>query len=139
MCRKFSAFTSHFVTNYTIPLREKELLILRTAWLSRGQFIWGRHNNTGRKAGLTDEEISRIMDGPGAGGWSPFDAVLLQAADELHLSRFISDTTWNALAQRYSESQLLEVVMIVGNYTLLSMYQNTIGIQLEPGLKLLPE
>jgi 4-carboxymuconolactone decarboxylase len=139
MCRKFSAFTSHFVTNYTIPLREKELLILRTAWLSRGQFIWGRHNNTGRKAGLTDEDISRIMDGPGAGGWSPFDAVLLRAADELHLSRFISDTTWNALAQRYSESQLLEVVMIVGNYTLLSMYQNTIGIQLEPGLKRLPE
>jgi hypothetical protein len=42
MCRKCSAFTSHFVANYRIPLRDKELLILRTVWLSRGEFAWSR-------------------------------------------------------------------------------------------------
>ena len=35
-CRKFWAYTGNFVQNHTIPTRERELLILRTAWLSRG-------------------------------------------------------------------------------------------------------
>ena len=138
MCRKFSAFSSHFVDGYTIPLRDKELLILRTAWLSRGDFVWGRHAITGKKAGLTDEEISRIPQGPDA-KWSSFDAVLLRAADELHKSRFVTDATWSALAQRYTGNQLVEVVLIVGNYTMLTMFQNSLGLQLEPGVKGLPD
>ena len=138
-CGKFSAFTSHFVTKYTIPLREKELLILRTAWLSRGNFVWGRHNITGRKAGLTDEEISRVTRGPDEKGWSDFDAVLLRTADELHMSRFVTDATWKRLGQRYSDNQLVEVVLIVANYTMLSMFQNTLGAQLEPGVTGLPD
>ena len=46
-CRNYWAYTIHFVRNYTIPLRDKELLILRTAWLSRGDYVWGRHNHHG--------------------------------------------------------------------------------------------
>ena len=138
-CRKYWAYTVNFVDNYTIPLRDKELLILRTAWLSRGDYVWGRHNLIGQSAGLTDEEIRRITTGPDASGWGDFDAVLLRAADELHMSRFVSDATWNALAQRYTQDQLVEVVLIVGNYTQLTMFQNTLGAQLPPDIEGLPD
>ena len=139
LCRKFQTMSAHFVQNHRIPLREKELLILRTAYLSRAQYQWGRHYNTGKRAGLTDEEIARIVEGPDAAGWTPFEAVLLRAADEMHTSRFISEPTWKALAERYSDHYLLEVVLIIGNYTMLAMYQNTIGMPLEPGLRIMPE
>ena len=138
-CRNYWAYTIHFVQNYTIPLRDKELLILRTAWLSRGDYVWGRHNVIGQDAGLSDEEIQRITGGPDASGWSDFDAVLLRAADELHTSRFISEGTWNALAERYTQDQLVEVVLIIGNYTQLTMFQNTLGVQLPPAFEGLPE
>jgi hypothetical protein len=138
-CRNYWAYTIHFVQNYTIPLRDKELLILRTAWLSRGDYVWGRHNLIGQNAGLTPEEIQRITRGPDAPGWSAFDATLLRAADELHRSRFISRPTWDALAARYSQTQLVEVVLIVGNYTQLTMFQNTLGVQLPPEIEGLPE
>ena len=138
-CRNYWAYTIHFVRNYTIPLRDKELLILRTAWLSRGDYVWGRHNIMGQNAGLTDEEIQRITRGPDAPGWSDFDATLLRAADELHLSRFVSEATWDALAERYTQEQLVEVVLIVGNYTQLTMFQNTLGVQLPPDIEGLPE
>ena len=137
-CRKYWAYTGHFVNNYTIPRRDKELVILRTAWLSRGDYVWGRHDVMGQEAGLTEEEIRRIMAGPDAPGWSDFDSALLSAVDELHMSRFVSDMTWNALAQRYTEGQLVEVVLIVGNYTQLSMFQNTLGAQLPPGFEGFP-
>ncbi len=138
-CRNYWAYTIHFVNNYNIPLRDKELLILRTAWLSRGDYIWGRHNLIGQGAGLTGEQIARVTEGPDATGWEDFDRALLQAADELHTSRFISGPTWDALAERYSEEQLREVVLIVGNYTQLAMFQNTLGALLEPGVDGLPD
>ena len=138
-CRNYWAYTVQFVQNYAIPLRDKELLILRTAWLSRGDYVWGRHNVIGQTAGLTDGEIRRITEGPDAPGWSDFDAVLLRAADELHTSRFISEATWNALAARYTQEQLVEVVLIVGNYTQLTMFQNTLGVQLAGDIEGLPE
>jgi alkylhydroperoxidase family enzyme len=137
-CRNYWAYTIHFVNNYAIPLRDKELLILRTAWLSRGDYIWGRHNLMGQGAGLTEEQIRRITAGPDAPGWEDFDRALLRAADELHTSRFISHATWDKLAERYTEDQLREVVLIVGNYTQLAMFQNTLGAMLPPDVEGLP-
>ena len=93
----------------------------------------------GQNAGRTDEEIQRITRGPDAPGWSDFDATLLRAADGLHLSRFVSEATWDALAERYTQEQLVEVVLIVGNYTQLTMFQNTLGVQLPPDIEGLPE
>lgn len=139
LCEKYWAYTVYFVDGYTIPFRDKEILILRTAWLSRGEYIWGRHYVRGKESGLTDEEIQRITEGPAASGWSDFDATLLRAADELHTSRFVSDATWNALSARYTEDQVREVVMIVGDYTQLAMFQNSLGAQLPPGYDGLPD
>ena len=104
----------------------------------------GRHYVRGKEAGLTDEQIAQITEGPEASGWDDFDATLLRAADELHTSRFVSDATWNALAARYTaarytEDQVREVVMIVGDYTQLAMFQNSLGAQLPPGYEGLPD
>jgi alkylhydroperoxidase family enzyme len=137
-CQRYWAYTGYFVRNATIPARDREVIILRTAWLNRGDYIWGRHNIIGQEAGLTEQEISRVTLGDDAAGWSDFDAALLRAADELYTTRFVSEATWNTLGERYTESQLREVVLIVGNYTQLSMFQNTLGAQLEPGIEGLP-
>jgi alkylhydroperoxidase family enzyme len=139
MCRRYWDYTGYFVRNATIPTRDRELVILRTAWLSRGDYIWGRHNLVGQNAGLTTEQIGRITAGPDAAGWEDFDKALLTAADELHASRFISEATWNALGERYTEDQLREVVLIVGNYTQLAMFQNTLGALLPPDIEGLPD
>ena len=69
-CQKYWAYTGNYVRNTILPERERELLILRTAWLSRGDFIWGRHDVIGKEAGLTAEEIARVTEGPDAAGWS---------------------------------------------------------------------
>ena len=138
MCQRYWAYTGYFVRNATIPERHRELLILRTAWLSRGDYIWGRHDVIGKEAGLTAEEIRRVTAGPDAPGWDDFERALLEAADQLHSSRFISDSTWNVLAEGYTDDELRQVVMVVGNYTQLAMFQNTLGAQLPPGDEGLP-
>ena len=140
LCRKYWEFTTQLTSHYTLPLRDKELLILRTAWLSRGDFVWGAHSTgAGKKAGITDEELTRITQGPDAKGWSNFDRVLLRAADELHTSRFIKDATWKTLDERYDDGQLVELLFVVGDYTLLTMFHNSVGLPLRPGMKGLPD
>ena len=139
MCQKFWAIAGHFLNDPTIPVRDRELLVLRTAWLSRVDYEWGSHVTIAEEAGITEQEISRVTQGADAKGWSEFDAALLRAADELHSNRFITDATWQTLAGRYADHQLVEVVLTVGNYTLLGMYFNTIGVPVEPGMAQVPD
>jgi hypothetical protein len=139
LCRKYWEFTTQITQHYTLPLRDKELLILRTAWLSRGNYVWGAHSTgNGKKAGITAEELTRITQGPDAKGWSNFDAALLRAADELHTSRFITDATWKTLGERYDEAKLVELLFVVGDYTMLIMFHNSVGMPLGPGMPGLP-
>ena len=134
MCQKFWTFSGHFLNHNKIPARDRELLTLRTAYLVRGEYIWASHQDTyALKSGLTKEEVSRVTRGPDAKGWSEADATLLRAADELHERRFITDPTWKALAGRYDDRQLLDVILTVANYTMLGMYYNSTGGQLEVG------
>jgi 4-carboxymuconolactone decarboxylase len=118
-----------------LPARERELLILRTGWRCQSDYEWGQHVLIGRAAGLSDEEIERIKEGPQASGWEPFDATLLRAADELHDESCLSDATWEVLAGRYDERQLIEVPMLVGQYHLVSFTLRSLGVQREPGVE----
>src|SRR5437764_1391211 len=121
-----------------LPPRDRELLILRTAWNCRSEYEWGQHVRIGLAAGLAQEEIDRVPAGPAAPGWSPFDAALLRAADELHADACVSDATWAVLAGRYAEAQLIEVPMLVGQYHMVGFTLNSLGVQREPGVPGLP-
>jgi 4-carboxymuconolactone decarboxylase len=116
-----------------LPARDRELLILRTAWHCGSHYEWGQHVRIAADAGVTAEEIERLQvaDAADAPGWVPFDAVLVRAADELHDQGYLGDAAWAALAERYDERQLIEVPMLVGHYHLLAFTLNSLGVQLE--------
>jgi 4-carboxymuconolactone decarboxylase len=117
----------------TLPARDREILILRIAWLSSGEYEWSAHTTIGIQNGLTKEDIQRIAKGPQARGWSAFDSALLRAADELYSNFFIGDETWNALAKRYDTHQMMDLAMTVGGYHILAMALNSFGVKREAG------
>ena len=119
-----------------LPDRDRELLILRTAWHCRSDYEWSQHVRIAGGAGVTAEEMERLRaaDAPDDPAWAPFDAVLIRAADELHDGGVLGDATWAALAGRYDDRQLIEVPMLVGHYHMLAFTLNSLGIQVEePG------
>jgi alkylhydroperoxidase family enzyme len=135
LLKRWLVFGTHVLVQSTLPAREREILILRIGWRCRSEYEWAQHRVIGREAGLTDAEIERIADGPAAPGWSALDATLLRAADELHDDACLSDATWRALAAHYDERQLLDLLFTVGQYTLVSMLLNSLGVPLDPGLQ----
>jgi len=92
----------------------------------------------GKNVGLDEADIARVADGPDAEGWTPAEAALLRATDELHDDSFVSDATWTELTQHYSTEQLIDFVFAVGQYHLVSMALNTFGVQLDEGIEGLP-
>ncbi|HEY9557603.1 MAG TPA: carboxymuconolactone decarboxylase family protein [Acidimicrobiales bacterium] len=139
LLKRWSAFGGTLLYRGTLSGRDRELLIMRTAWHCRAHYEWGQHVAIARDAGVSDDEIARIPAGPDAEGWSSEDAALLRAADELHADSRIGDATWAALAERYDEAQLIELCMVVGQYHLVAFTLNSLGVQAEPGLPEMPE
>jgi 4-carboxymuconolactone decarboxylase len=131
--RRWLPFGGKLLTG-RLPARDRELLILRTAWHCRSAYEWGQHVLIARTAGLSDEGIARVPHGPDAAGWDEFDVTVLRAADELHETATISDETWAALASRYDERQLIEVPMLVGHYHLVAFTLNALRVQREEGV-----
>ena len=112
-----------------VPVRHRELAILRSAWKCGVDDQWVNHTKIGLDCGLTQEEIDRIPAGPDAAGWSEEDATVLRAVDELFATCRISDETWAALARQYDDRQLIVFLVLVGNYHALSYIQNCVGIR----------
>jgi 4-carboxymuconolactone decarboxylase len=131
LLKRWSAFGGVLLYGGALPARERELLILRTGYLCRAPYEWGQHVAIGLAAGLTEEEIARVAAGPDAPGWSDDEVALLRATDELHGDSRISDDTWTALAARWDAQQLIEVCMVVGQYHLVAMTLNSLGVEPE--------
>jgi alkylhydroperoxidase family enzyme len=117
------------ISGSDLPPRDREILLLRT--LSLCHETYEAHHNVAiaRNAGMTDAEIEAARNG--TGDLSPFEDCLVRAAGELVREQCVSDETWRALAERYSPIQLMEVVALVGCWTLAAMMTKSYGVQLE--------
>lgn len=122
-------FTIYTASDSTLPARDRELLILRAAWLSQNSYLWADHAPTARSVGVTADEMRRVAVGSEDPGWTPFEATLLRLADELFRNSSVRDSVWIALAERYDLFELVDAVMTVNETTLLSMLFNSLGVQ----------
>ncbi|HME10400.1 MAG TPA: carboxymuconolactone decarboxylase family protein [Bryobacteraceae bacterium] len=132
--RAFLAWGTYTLNQSSLNPREREMVILRTGFLCKSGYEWAQHVRIGKHAGLTETEIANIKIGPDADAWSAQEATLLRAADELHQNHFISDVTWKTLSGFMTETQRMDLVFLVGQYTQVSMILNTFGVQLDEGL-----
>ena len=124
----FLGWAAALALNGVLPKRDHELLALRAAHNCGSSFEWSEHAEYARQAGFTDAEIAAIASPIGAGPWSEVACALLAAADELHTDATVSDATWSTLAAHYDEPALVEILFVVGQYTMLSMFANAAGI-----------
>lgn len=134
LAESWMPFARYILRNSSLPPRDREILILRIGWLNQSQYEFTQHVRVGKTVGLTDDDITRITQGADAPGWNGFDAALMRAADQLHTKSVIDDAVWNTLKDRYDENQLVDVVLTVGQYNLVSWYLNTLGTPFEEGV-----
>lgn len=129
--RRWSTFGQHVLGQSTLPAREREIAILRVGHLRDAGYEWAQHVRIALGCGLSEDEVRRIRVGPDASEWTDAERVLLQATDELVGDAFVCDTTWQGLTENFDTRQALDLIFTVGQYDLVSMALNTLGVQIE--------
>ena len=135
LLKRFNLLGGFLLNKGLLPERERELVILRVGANASSRYEFAQHIVLGRRAGLTDEEITALADPTSDHEWSDDDRGLIALADELHADDCVSDDTWNALATRWSEPQLIELLVVAGFYRLVSGFLNSTGVELEEGME----
>jgi alkylhydroperoxidase family enzyme len=107
MLKRFNVLGGFFLTRGNLPARDRELVVLRTAWQSGCEYEWAQHVLIGARAGL------------------------LRAADEIADQADISEETWAELSAVYSEAQIMELVMLAGFYRMTAGFLNATGVRTE--------
>lgn len=133
LARMFYPFGKQLLAHSTLPARQRELLTLRIAWLYRCEYEWGHHVQWARQAGLGDAEIEALKADIDEALWSDPDLAVLQAITELSEQNQMSDGVWNRLALHFDKRQLMELIITIGHYVMLSWAIAAWGTELEPG------
>ncbi|MCP2338421.1 carboxymuconolactone decarboxylase family protein [Actinomadura rupiterrae] len=126
-------FGSKLLFEGTLDGRVREIAILRVAHQRSCAYEWAHHVPIGQLAGLKDEEIEALRGAPDEHPWSAGDRAVIDAADELHADSTVSDATWAALAERFDEREMIELVLLIGQYHMVAFALNALRVQIEDG------
>jgi 4-carboxymuconolactone decarboxylase len=117
-----------------LDARDRELVIHRTCARAGAEYEWGVHAVAyGGAVGLDEEQLAATVHGEaGDAAFSERDGLLIRLADELHETCTVSDGLWHALAEHFDDAQLLELLILAGQYRLISYLVNGVRVQPEP-------
>jgi alkylhydroperoxidase family enzyme len=117
----------------SISLRERELVILRTTALCGAEYEWGVHVAFFAKAaGLSDDEVAATVSGL-AERVPAHERALFALCEALQASSTVDDALWARLAERRSAAQLVELVVLAGQYRGIAAVTNALALPREPG------
>ncbi len=114
--------------------REREIVIDRTCARCGCEYEWGVHVAAyGAAVGLAETQLEDTASETVAQAlWSEREQVLIQLVDELHETATLSDALWVQLVASWSIAQILELIIMVGWYHLISFVANAAHIEDEP-------
>jgi 4-carboxymuconolactone decarboxylase len=128
----FGAFANGLMKQSALDPKLRELAILRVGYISNCAYELFQHEPFGRFVGLTDDQLAAIRAGDAA---SPvFDAAqaaVLRFVDDIVLNVRPSDESLTALRQHLDDQQVIDLVLVTGNYMTVCRFLETTGIELD--------
>jgi 4-carboxymuconolactone decarboxylase len=103
----------------------REQAILRVAALTPGaEYEWVQHEAIGRAVGMTEEQIEACRSG------DPGD-IVLRFTEEVVRDASPSDETFAAMSERVPPRQIVELILVIGQYMMLARLMATAQIDLD--------
>ncbi|HEY6240246.1 MAG TPA: carboxymuconolactone decarboxylase family protein [Burkholderiales bacterium] len=110
--------------NASLPERLKEFAILITARHWTAQYEWHAHHILAMKAGLSPEIAADLARGKRPAGMKDDEAAVYDFCKELHENKAVSDPAYKAVADKFGERGVVDLIGISGYYTMVSMVLN---------------
>lgn len=133
----FMTFNGFLLQRCELPLRLRELVILRITLKHRAAFEWGQHVKMAIDGGVSEHDIARLVHGND--GFGGNDRLVLEATDELLAHGEARWETWQGLVDALGTHQAMELIFVVGAYLTTSIAFRTWRLPAAPGKAPLPE
>jgi 4-carboxymuconolactone decarboxylase len=122
----------------SLPDRLKEFAILVTARYWSAQYEWHAHHAHALKAGLDPRLAAELALGKRPAGMKDEEAAVHDFCRELHEKKTVSDTAYAAVVKHFGERGAVDLIGVIGYYTLVSMILNVDRHPLPDGAAPLP-
>ena len=135
---KFSA--GSLLDKGPLPLREREIVIDRTAARCGCSYEWGVHIALfAGRVGLGDAQVSdTAAERPDPALWSESELALIETVDALIDRKRLDELEFERLSNHFSGEQILEIVQLTAFYHGVALICGALALPSEPGTPVLP-
>jgi 4-carboxymuconolactone decarboxylase len=133
VCEHAARLGEHLRWGSSLPARLSELAIILTARSLRAQYEWYAHAPLAEKAGVPPAAIEAIRKGEAPSFTASDEALVYRIVSELQKTQRLSDASFAAAIETLGEQGLVEVIAIIGYYTLIGNTLNVFQVALPPG------
>ncbi len=129
--QKFVDYSEAVRHENAIPPKIRELMILRTGRLCEAAYEVHHHKRIAREVGLTDALVAATELGPTAAGLDDAQRFALRMVDELIKEKQLGQATFDRAIKDYGVRTGVDMILMVGFYTMACMYMKSFGIEIE--------
>jgi 4-carboxymuconolactone decarboxylase len=129
----FNAFSGAFYgPASSLPADLREVAILRVGYLSNAAYETFQHEAAARQAGLGDSQIAAIKHG-GAHreALNEVQQAVLNFTDDVVKNVKASEANLAAVRRHFSDKQVLDLILLIGLYMMVSRFLETAGVELD--------
>ncbi|MFA7602973.1 MAG: carboxymuconolactone decarboxylase family protein [Novosphingobium sp.] len=139
LANAFSPLNIHLLSGNTLPVKLRQIAIMRTAWITGATYMWSSHLQTSVSCGLSPEMYGPLQHGADDPYFTPFEATVIRATEDLVNDRRIGDANWQALRAEWDEKQMLDFLFTVGCYVMVAGVMRSTGAERQEDLLALAE
>jgi alkylhydroperoxidase family enzyme len=139
LANAFSPLNLHILGANTLPVKQRQIAIMRTAWITKATYMWSSHLETSVSCGLNPEMYGPIQRGADDPYFTLFEATIIRATEELVNDRRIGDANWRALMAEWDDQQMLDFMFTVGCYVMIAGVMRSTGAERQENLLELAE
>jgi uncharacterized peroxidase-related enzyme len=130
----FQTMIAHFeaiLQTGTVPLRLKELVIVRTSQLNRCEYCLGSHTQIALKLGWSREQLENLTHYADRRDFTAAEKAALRLAEQMTLdANHIPEEDFDALREHFDEGEIVELMAAIGLFNYFNRFNN--ALQIEP-------
>jgi alkylhydroperoxidase family enzyme len=119
---------SYFRTEGELPAADRELIILATVREAGARFAWARHEARAKEAETNPDAIEVLRAKGPADKLPQRERIIVDLVRTLLREHALSDDLYNRALKELGQTQLVEAVALMGNYSLIGLLINTFAI-----------
>lgn len=130
----FATMQAHFgavLNTGTLPIKLKELIIVRTSQLNETPYCLASHTILAKGLGWNDDQLGHLAEWDKRNDFTPAEKAALRLAETVTRdAHSVTDEQFAELRSLYSEGEIVELLCAIGLFNYFNRFNN--ALQMEP-------